>query len=357
MKLGLMSLGDSITDPHTGGQSPDGERHRMIVEAAALAEEVGFTSVNIGEHHGIDYVYSCPPVVLAAIAERTSRLRLSTAVTLAANLDPWRMAEDYATVDVLSGGRVEIVAGRGNFFASTYGLFGQDVDQSREVFDEAIELLLALWTSGEHVSWQGEFRPPIVDQELHPRPVQLPHPPVWIGGGSSPETAELAARLGLRLMLPSAFGNPAAFRGVVDHYLEAFSGAGHAHGPVLGACWHVNVARTSQAAHARWEPRYHQYHAWMQALLKRVNPNLPPYLLKPFDYEWLTTSGPAIVGSPAEVADRLSAMAELLGADTHLLYLDMGGMPPEELREMVELIGSDVIPQLEEIEEPAALAG
>ena len=354
MKFGLMSLGDRVADPVTGSLSTPDERHRMIVEAAVLAEAAGFTSVNIGEHHGIDYVFSAPPVLLAAIAERTQSLRLSTAVTLAANLDPLRMAEDYATVDVLSGGRVEIVAGRGNFFVSTYELFGQDVAESRERFDEGIELLLVLWKGGV-VEWKGSFRPPIANIALQPAPVQQPHPPVWIGGGSSPETAELAARLGLRLMLPSAFGNPAGFRTVVDHYLEHFAAAGHGHRPELGACWHVNVARTSQAAHDRWEPRYRRYHEWMQRLLRKVNPAIPEYLLKPFDYEWLTWNGPAICGSPAEVVDRLGSLAEMLGAETHLLYLDMGGMPPQELFEMVELIGSDVLPQLSQTETAIAV--
>lgn len=345
MKFGLMSLGDSIVDPVTGQRSSPAQRHRMLVESAVAAEAAGFTSVNMGEHHGIDYIYSAPPVVLAAIAERTRTLRLSTAVTLAANLDPWRMAEDYATVDVLSGGRVEIVAGRGNFFVSTYTLFGHNVAESRQRFDEAIELLLTLWRGGV-VNWEGSVRPPIVNAELQPPPLQRPHPPVWIGGGSSPETAELAARLGLKLMLPSAFGNPAMFQGVVDHYLEHFAAAGHRHAPELGACWHVNVARTSQEAHARWEPRYRRYHEWMQALLKQVNPDIPDVLMKPFNYGWLTTNGPAICGSPAEVADRLGTLAELLGVDTHLLYLDMGGMPVGELLDMVELLGAEVFPQL-----------
>jgi alkanesulfonate monooxygenase SsuD/methylene tetrahydromethanopterin reductase-like flavin-dependent oxidoreductase (luciferase family) len=160
----------------------------------------------------------------------------------------------------------------------------------------------------------------------------------------------LAARLGLRLMLPSAFGNPVVFRDVVDLYREHFTQVGHGDGPAVGACWHVNVAPTSQQAHRRWEPRYRRYHGWMQALLPRVNPDVPAYLLKPFDYEWLTTNGPAIVGSPAEVVDRLQAMAELLTAETHLVYLDMGGMPVDELFDMIRLMGTDVIPHLEAAE-------
>jgi alkanesulfonate monooxygenase SsuD/methylene tetrahydromethanopterin reductase-like flavin-dependent oxidoreductase (luciferase family) len=345
MELSLMSLGDLVQDPITGTLLSEAERHRMVVDAAIVADQSGFYGINIGEHHGIDYVFSAPPVLLAAIAEHTTRLRLGTAVTLVANLDAFRAAEDYATVDVLSGGRVEIVAGRGNFFVSTYTLFGQDVAESHERFEEALELICQLW-SGQPVSWQGRFRPAIDRVRLTPAPLQPSPLPISIGGGSSDATALLSARLGLRLMLPSAFGNPENFRGVTDTYLEAFAQAGHAHAPSVGACWHVNVAPTSQAAKQRFEPRYRGYHAWMQALLKQVNPAVPDYLLKPFDYDWLLSNGPAIAGSPAEVAERLQKLGEMLDADLHLLYMDMGGMPADEYLEMVELVGAEVLPLL-----------
>ncbi len=344
MKLNLMSLGDHITDPITGQRPTAAERHRMIVEAAVVAEDAGFNGVNIGEHHCLEYIYSAPPVVLAAIAERTSTLRLGTAVTLMANLDPLRAAEDYATLDALSGGRVDIVAGRGNFFASTYTLFGQHLDESRERFDEGIELLHELWTSPDGVVWKGQFRPPINGEKLQPPPLQRAAP-IWIGGGSSPETAELAARLGLKLMLPSAFGNPAVFKPVADAYRESYQAHGHESDPEVGACWHVNVGPTSRAARDRWEPRYRRYHEWMITLLTAVNPTLPKHM-KPFDYDWLLSSGPAIAGSPQEVVDRIGELSELLGATTHLLYPDMGGMPQDELLDMVELLGSEVIPKL-----------
>ena len=242
MKLNLMSLGDYITDPITGELPTPAQRHRMLVEAAVVAESAGFNGVNIGEHHGIDYIYSAPPVVLAAIAERTTTLRLGTAVTLLANLDALRAAEDYATLDVLSNGRVDVVAGRGNFFASTYTLFGQSLDESRERFDEGVELFDKLWTSGP-LKWTGEFRPPINGEALQPQPLQ-PRTPMWIGGGSSPETAELAARLGFKLMLPSAFGNPSVFQPVAETYREQYLQAGHDTEPEVGGCWHVNVAGT-----------------------------------------------------------------------------------------------------------------
>ncbi len=343
MKISLMSLGDLTTDPVTGQLPTPAERHQMMVDAAVAADEGGLHGIYIGEHHGLEYIFSAPPVLLSAIAARTTRLRLGTAVTLLANLDAFRAAEDYATVDVLSDGRVEIVAGRGNFFASTYTLFGQDVDESRERFDENAELLLELW-SGKPVDWQGKYRAPINGEALQPTPVQVDDPPVWIAGGASKESAQLAAKLGLRLMLPSAFGKPEVFRPVADLYLEQFQHTAGGAEPEIGACWHVNVARTSQEARARWEPRYRRYFEFMRSVLERVNPALPLDLFKQFDFDWLCSSGPAICGSPAEVVERLSMLAELLAADSHLLYLDMGGMPPSEYVAMVELLATEVVP-------------
>lgn len=344
MNVGLMSLGDQVTDPVTGVRQSAAERHRAIVEAAAVADEVGFHGVYVGEHHGLEYTTSAPPVVLAAIGERTRRLTLSTAVTLAANLDPVRVAEDYATVDALSGGRCEIVVGRGNFFVATYELFGRDIEDSHEAFTEAVELLVEL-CSGKTVTWPGSaFRAPIVDFTVQPPPVGPM--PIWIGGGASPSSLELAARLGLDLMLPSAFGSPAQFIPIVEQYRERYASYGHSRTPRIGACWHVNVAETSQAARARWEPRYRAYFELMKDIIPRVNPDPPPFIKKPFNFELLTTKGPALVGSPAEVAERLAVSAEMLHADTNLLYLDMGGQPQDEFLEMVELIGEQVLPRL-----------
>ncbi len=346
MQLGLMTLGDPLQDPVTGKLMTPQERYRMLMEVAVVADECGLYSINLGEHHGLGYQISAPPVALSAMAARTRRLRLSTAVALAANLDPLRLAEDYATVDVISDGRVEIVVGRGNFFASTYELFGQSVEESRERFDEAVELVCKLWP-GESLTWSGRFRPPIKGEALAPRPVQRDRPPLWIGGGSSAGSAILAARLGLKLMLPSAFGPPEKFREAVDIYLEHYDAAGHDHPPTVGACWHVNVGRSSQQARTRWEPRYRAYHAWTQDLLKAVNPDVPSYLLRAFDYEWLCSSGPAIVGSPSEVAERMHKLGDMLGASLHLCYMDMGGLPPAEYVEMVQLLGTEVAPALQ----------
>ncbi len=344
MKLSLMTLGDLVTDPVTGIRETPAERHRAVVEAAAVADQAGFHGINIGEHHGLEYIYSAPPVILAAIAERTRNLRLSTAVTLAANLDPVRAAEDYATLDALSGGRAEVVVGRGNFFVSTYTLFGQKIEDSHELFADAVDLMAQMW-SGKTVNWPGSaHRAPIEDFVLQPPPAGSL--PIWVGGGASETTLDLAARLGLDLMLPSAFGNPAMFKPVVDVYREKFASHGHSHQPRIGACFHLNVAANSQDARKRWEPRYQAYFNLMTDVINRVNPNPPEFIKKPFDFDFLSSRGPAIVGSPAEVAERLNSLADMLEADTNLIYIDMGGQPAAEFRDMVELIGSDVIPQL-----------
>ena len=345
MKFNLMSLGDHITDPVTGFRPTAQGRHRDFVTMAVRAEDAGFHGVNVGEHHGIEYIYSSPPVMLAAIAERTRTLRLGTAVTLLANLDALRIAEDYATLDSLSGGRVDVVSGRGNFFASTYELFGHPLAESKDRFAENAELLDELWR-GKPVHWSGRFRAAISGERLQPPPVQEARDALWIGGGSSSESVDLAARLGWKLMLPSSFGRPAFFAAIVERYLEQWAAHGHAHAPEVGAAWHLFVARDSQVARARWEPRYRAYHEWMQQLLGKVNPAVPAHNARTFDFDWLTTEGPAIVGSPAEVTQRIADLSAMLHISTHLLYMDMGGMAPAELYDAVDLFGAAVIPAL-----------
>jgi alkanesulfonate monooxygenase SsuD/methylene tetrahydromethanopterin reductase-like flavin-dependent oxidoreductase (luciferase family) len=354
MELALMSLGDIMDDPVTGRTFSASERYAMTIEAAQVADRTGIQGYYIGEHHGIDYTFSSPAVVLAAIASKTTRLRLGTSVALAANLDALRMVEDYATVDVISGGRVELVTGRGNFFEKTYDLFGQLSAESAPRFAEAMELACQLWP-GEPVHWTGQFRAPITGQRLEPTPVQQHRLPFWVGGGSSPDTAKLAGRLGLNLMLPSAFGRPDKFLPIAEIYREAFAAAGHKHAPRVGACWHGWVAKTDALARERFEPRYRGYHAFNQRVIRSVNPNPPAYVTSEFDYDLLSTKGPAIVGSPARFADRLITLSELVGADVNLIKMDMGGVGREEYVDMVELLGSEVVPQLN-MPSPTALA-
>ncbi len=250
--------------------SDDRPRHRMLVEAGALADQCGFTSFNIGEYNGWPSTASSPAVILAAVAERTRRIRLGAAVALP-NVDALRLAEDYATLDALSGGRVELVVGGGNSL-------GQEID-SLGSFEENLELLLQ----------------PINGESLQPPPIQTGRAPVWVGVDGSSKTAVLPGRLGLKLMLTSASDASSGLREVVDSYLDSYVPGAPDDAAHIGGCWHVNVAA---------------------------------------------------MGSPAEIVDRLCALAELLRLDTQLLKLDMGGMREEEGLAMIELFGTDVLPLL-----------
>ncbi len=337
LEIGLLSLGDLLPDPNTGRCRTEAERHRTLVDQAVLAERIGMHAVHLGEHHGSSYQLSAPAVVLAAIGERTETLRLSTGVTLVANLDPFRVAEDYATLDVLTAGRAEIVAGRGSFFARTFEIFGQDPKQSQALFHDHVELLLRLLRS-EEVHADG-LRP-LNGETSRPRP--FGDLPVWIGGGSSTLTIDLAARLGCPLMLPSVFAPPAAFAPIVERYHEQWQAAGHADKPVIGACCHAHVAADAQQARAQFRVWYENYWAWVQGLIKSYTPEAQAM---PFDYEALI-DGPAVVGSPQEVVDRVSATAELLGLDRMIFMFDLGGIPDEMLYGTLELFGAEVIPAL-----------
>ncbi len=342
MDVGLLSLGDLMTDPVTGIRRTAVQRHRSLVDQAVLAEQVGFTSVHLGEHHFCDYIVSAPAVVLAAIAERTTTLKLSTGVTLGVNLDPVRIAEDYATVDVLSNGRVEPVIGRGTFFPHTFDAFGQDPRDAKDVFAENVELLCRLWRE-ENVTWTGSFRSPVTELTTQPRPVNSTGPAMWIGGGVSMESVDLAARLGLRLMLPTVFGTLEMFRPAVDRYLEQWEASGR--NPAdrhIGSCNHCFVHPTN--ARATWEPRYRAYIEWVNDLVRTSTKGVSGGLGH-FDFDRLTANT-ALCGTVDEVVDRMGVMAETLHLDTQILMFDMGGLPDEELYDVIARVGNEMIPQL-----------
>ena len=343
MEIGLLTLGDCLDDPVTGTRTTPAERHRAIVDEAVLAETLGFDSVWVGEHHFCDYVLAAPPVVLAAIAARTTRVRLGTGVTLLANLDPVRVAEDYATVDAISNGRVELSVGRG-ILVDTYEVFGQKPDESRERFRENLELLRRLWSERD-VTWSGRFRAPLDGVTVEPRPVQTPHPPIWVGGGSSAASVDLAAELGLPLMLPSVLAPPADFLPLVQRYRARWEAAGWARADArVGCCNHVHVAATSQEAREGWRPYYLNYLGFVDRIWTRRE-LIHARARVEMDYERLL-AGVAVCGSPAEVVDRLAATRETLGLDLHLSMFDLGGLPPARVAKTLELFATQVLPQL-----------
>jgi alkanesulfonate monooxygenase SsuD/methylene tetrahydromethanopterin reductase-like flavin-dependent oxidoreductase (luciferase family) len=336
MHLGTLSLGDLRPDPRTGECVSQADRHRAIVDNAVLAGQLGFALTGVGEHHFNDYIVSSPHVVLSAIAARTQRIRLMTTLTLLAMLDPVHVAEDFATLDQLSDGRVELVIGRG-INPESYRSFGLDADRSREMLVEKLELLQALWADAQPVSWSGQFRAPLDGITVQPRPFQSGGPRIWMGTGLSEESVRQTAELGLPLMLPSIFRAAETFRPMVELYRLVMAANGRAEQAVVGLVSHLHVAPTSQGARATWAPYLTEYVRWGRGMRGVVDP---------VDFDELA-SGPALCGSPGEVTDRMLAAKEAVDPDVYFTVFDIGGLPQAEVIGSMELFAAEVMPKVQ----------
>lgn len=331
---GILSLADHLADPVTGGRVSQAERLAAVVEQAVLSEQAGFAVFGVGEHHFGDYILPSPELVLATAAARTSRIQLGTSVTLLANNDPVRQAEQLATLDVLSGGRAEMTFARG-VSESTAVAFGvEDFDELRPRFEEYLRLVLRLFTEDE-VTWEGRYRAPLDRIRLQPRPIQQPHPRVWIGGGLSNTSADLAASLDLPLFLPSLFRWPEDYGKIVTRYRERREAAGHTEPATLGFPSYVHVAKTSQEARQRWRPYFENYRDFALSVRGAFG--------RSTEFDDLL-HGPAICGSPAEVIDRIGQVNELLGLTRHIFLVDIGGAPMSLVSEVIDLLATDVVP-------------
>lgn len=340
MELGLLSLGDHLPDPTTGRRIPQGERLRSIVEAGVRADELGFNTIAIGEHHFNDYIVSSPLMMLSAIATRTERIRLTTAVTLLPLLDPVRLAEDFAILDQLSCGRAELTLGRG-ISADGYDEFGADADNSREILAGKLELLRTITGDAQPVDWTGEFRPDLANVTVQPRPFRGT-PRIWMGTGMSEESVRWAAGLGLPLMLPSIFRSAEEWQDLVALYRELMAASGNSDNAFVGACSYVHVAETSQEARSTWRPYVEQYANWANKM-RGVDTKI--------DFDRLI-DGPAYCGSGAEVAERMLSVKESLAPDLHLSVFDIGGLPHADLVRTMELFASEVMPRVLDAKTP-----
>jgi alkanesulfonate monooxygenase SsuD/methylene tetrahydromethanopterin reductase-like flavin-dependent oxidoreductase (luciferase family) len=352
-EIGLLTLGDHSPDPYTGRQTTQAERVREIVDAAVLAEEIGISSIWIGEHHFSHWIVPAPQLLLASIAERTTTLRLGTGVTLLSTDDPVRIAEDFALLDCLSGGRAELVCGKG-ILKRTFASVGLEFDDSPSIMAQNLDLLLRLWRE-EDVTWRGSFRPPLEGITLQPRPAQSPHPRVWVAGGSNP-SVDHAVALQLPLMLPSAFSRPESYEPFAKRYRERWVEVGNDPDAMLvGGCNHLFVApTTTEAARERWRPYYYEYFRFAQRELLEGGANEGAKFLerKSFDYEGILR-GPGICGSPDAAVERILEIQDLLTLDVHLLMVDLGGMPYAEVADTMRVIGEDVLPHLDAAPLPA----
>ena len=332
MELGLYTFAEL-----TPRISPQ-QRMSDLLEEAQLAEQVGLDVFGVGEHHRPDFAVSAPAVALAAIAARTQRIRLTSAVTVLSSDDPVRVWQDFATLDLISGGRAEIMAGRGSFIES-FPLFGHDLEDYDELFAEKLDLLLAL-RERERVAWSGSgrHRPAIDDLGVYPRPLQE-RLPVWLAVGGNPGSAIRAGTLGLPLAVAIIGGQPERFVGLVDLYRDSARAAGHDPASLpVSINSHAYVGTTSQqAADAYFGP----YAAMMRKIGRERG--WQPMTRAQFD-ALRSPRGALVVGSPEEVAEKILFQHELFGHGRFLAQMSVGPMPHADVMRGIELFGSEVAP-------------
>ncbi len=333
MELGLCTFADIAPG---AGRDGAARRLRDLLEEIELADQLGLDVFGLGEHHRSDYAVSSPAVALAAAAARTKDIRLSSAVTVLSSADPVRVFQDFATLDLLSGGRAEIMAGRGSFIES-FPLFGYDLDDYDELFAEKLGLLLALRDS-ERVTWSGRHRPALRDAAVYPRPLQQPLP-VWIAVGGTPASVARAGSLGLPLMIAIIGGAPARFVPLIELYrASAQRSATDRSGLAVGINSHAHVADSSQRAAEEFYPPYAQ-------MMNRIGRERgwPPITRQQFD-AGCAPEGHLLVGSPQQVAEKILAQHELFGHDRFLAQISVGTLPHEQAMRATELFGTEVAP-------------
>ena len=336
MELGVFSFVERTPDPATGSLISAKARIRDLLEEIELADRVGLDVFGIGEHHRPDYLASAPAVVLAAAAARTARIRLTSAVTVLSSDDPVRVFQSFATLDLLSGGRAEIMAGRGSFTES-FPLFGYSLDEYDALFADKLDLLLAL-REQERVTWTGRHRAPIAARGVYPRPIQQPLP-VWIAVGGTPQSVVRAGTLGLPIAIAIIGGEPERFVPLVELYRESARRAGHdpARLPV-SINSHGFLADTAAAAADAALPIYLD----VMGRIGRERGWAPP-TRRQFDAE-RGPRGALFVGDPDAVIEKILFEHELFGHQRFLLQMTIGTMPHAAVMRSIELFGTKVAP-------------
>jgi probable LLM family oxidoreductase len=327
VELGLITFAD------VEALTPE-QRLKNLLEEARLADEVGLDVFGVGEHHRPDFAVSAPAVALAAIAAQTERIRLTSAVTVLSSDDPVRVFEEFATVDLLSGGRAEIMAGRGSFTES-FPLFGYDLDDYDELFAEKLELLLAL-RSGETVTWSGRHRAPLHEQGVWPRPLQDPVP-VWIAVGGTPQSVARAGLLGLPLTIAIIGGRPDRFVPLVDLYRRAAAEGGH-EVPPLAINTHAFVGTDTADADRAFA---HAYTAMMSRIGRERG--WPPMGRDQY-LALRSPEGALAVGSAEEVAEKILYQHSLFGHQRYLAHISVGAVEHADVLRSIERFGTEVAP-------------
>ena len=335
-EIGLYSFAERTTDPETGQLIDAAERLRRELEMIELADAVGLDVYALGEHHRPDYISSAPAIILAAAAACTKRIRLSSAVTVLSSDDPIRVFQDFATLDLISGGRAEIMAGRGSFIES-FPLFGYDLQDYNSLFTEKLDLLLAARAS-EHVTWSGTHRAPLNGQGVYPRPIQDPLP-VWIAVGGTPESVARAGRLGLPLAIAIIGGMPERFGPMASLYRRSAEEAGHDPAVLpLSINSHGFIADTAEEAREIATPPFLE-------TMNRIGRERgwPPTSRREFEASY-DLRGANAVGGPQEIIDKILFQHEVFNHQRHMLQLTVGTLPHDKVMRAVELLGTKVAP-------------
>jgi probable LLM family oxidoreductase len=332
LELGLDTFGD-VTRGDGGQLLPQAQVIRNVIDEAIFADQAGVDFIGLGEHHRADFAISAPEIILAAIATRTQRIRLGSAVTVLSSDDPIRVFQRFSTVDAASNGRAEVILGRGSFTES-FPLFGYELSQYETLFSEKLDLFAAL-ISGGPVTWQGSIRPPLSKQQVFP-PIEHGALRTWIGVGGTPESVIRAAHYNLPMILAIIGGDPKRFRPLVDLYHRAFNHLGK---PVLpvGVHSHGYVADTDAQARDELWADYKQ-------MRDRIGSERgwPPMRREEFDHE--ADHGSLYVGSPDTVARKIAATVKALDASRFAMKYSAGPLPHDRMMRCIRLYGEKVIP-------------
>lgn len=340
MELGISTFVETTPDVQTGHVISHAERLREVVEEIVLADQVGLDVFGVGEHHREDFAASNPAVVLAAAAAQTKRIRLTSAVTVLSSADPVRVFQDFATLDGISNGRAEIMAGRGSFIES-FPLFGYELEDYDELFEEKLDLLLKIRES-EKITWKGNYRPALENVGIYPRPVQQPLP-VWIGSGGNSESVVRAGLLGLPLVLAIIGGSPLQFEPLVQLYKKAAAHAGHDVSKLQVASHsHGFLAEDTETAADQFFPSTQQ----VMNVLGRER-GWGHYDRTKYDAA-RSFQGALYVGDPKTVAGKIIHLRKHVGITRFMLHVPVGSMPHDAVMKAIELFGKETAPIVRE---------
>lgn len=338
MELGIGMFGDLQIDPQTGAIQNTQQRLQEILEEIKLMDEVGLDFFGMGEHHRPDYAVASPEIILAAAASVTKRIKLGSAVSVLSSADPVKLFLDFSTVDLLSNGRAELMAGRGSFIES-FPLFGYNLKDYSELFEEKLDLLVKL-NKQETISWTGKFRPTLIEQQIFPRPKEGKLP-IWVAVGGTPESVIRAGKLGLPVMFAIIGGTTENFNPLFELYRQAYADNGHDMADFqVGVHMHALFGDDSQQIADQYYPLY-------AAQMNRIGASRgwPSYRRSQFDFG-RSTHGHLIVGDVNESVDKILQVSEMFGLTRFSAHMDVGAPDHKTMMKSIEIFGNKIAPEV-----------